>query len=212
MGRPSTRPANRSLFANRFFANIGAGCPSFGGQRTARCARAALRSWSIQRSADASPTPARAARPSAVSEPLAVLEQRYAWVPFTAVSSSNKSVNTNNQRPGFPSVMPLGCVSLALRSTAALRCGRAGTGLVHTASGGAFGCQGKSKLAAVRREISSRFGAVAATARAMSVVRGRLVSSWVRPNPSVERTHNGGARLFAPSRSQAPSCAAHVKR
>jgi len=32
------------------------------------------------------------------------------------------------------------------------------------------------------------------------------------PNPSVERTHNGGARLFAPSRSQAPLCAAHVKR
>ena len=32
------------------------------------------------------------------------------------------------------------------------------------------------------------------------------------PNPSIERTSNGGARLFAPSRSVAPLAAAHVKR
>jgi hypothetical protein len=32
------------------------------------------------------------------------------------------------------------------------------------------------------------------------------------PNPCIERTHNGGARLRAPSRSAAPLCAAHVKR
>jgi len=32
------------------------------------------------------------------------------------------------------------------------------------------------------------------------------------PNPSVERTHNGGSRLFAPSRPEAPLRAAHVKR
>ena len=31
-------------------------------------------------------------------------------------------------------------------------------------------------------------------------------------NPSVERTHNGGARLRVPPLSAAPSCAAHVKR
>jgi hypothetical protein len=31
-------------------------------------------------------------------------------------------------------------------------------------------------------------------------------------NPSVERTHNGGAGLLASSRSAAPLCAAHVKR
>ena len=31
-------------------------------------------------------------------------------------------------------------------------------------------------------------------------------------NPSVERTHNGGSRLFAPSQSEAPLRAAHVNR
>jgi hypothetical protein len=31
-------------------------------------------------------------------------------------------------------------------------------------------------------------------------------------NPSVERTHNGGARLLVPPPSAAPLCAAHVKR
>jgi len=43
-----------------------------------------------------------------------------------------------------------------------------------------------------------------------SLNRSRVMSGW--PNPSVERTHNGGARLFAPSRVAAPLCAAHVKR
>jgi len=33
-----------------------------------------------------------------------------------------------------------------------------------------------------------------------------------RPNPSVERTHNGGSRWLAPSQSEAPLRAAHVKR
>jgi hypothetical protein len=32
------------------------------------------------------------------------------------------------------------------------------------------------------------------------------------PNPSVEGTHNGGARLLASATSAAPSCAPHVKR
>jgi len=32
------------------------------------------------------------------------------------------------------------------------------------------------------------------------------------PNPSIERTHNGGAQCHAPSRAVAPLCAAHVKR
>jgi len=34
----------------------------------------------------------------------------------------------------------------------------------------------------------------------------------VGPNPSIERTHNGGAQCPAPSRAVAPLCAAHVKR
>jgi len=33
-----------------------------------------------------------------------------------------------------------------------------------------------------------------------------------RPNPSIERTHNGGAQCPAPSRVVPPLCAAHVKR
>jgi hypothetical protein len=41
---------------------------------------------------------------------------------------------------------------------------------------------------------------------------GMLVPSLVRPNPSVERTSNGGARLRAPSTSVAPLAAAHLKR
>ena len=32
------------------------------------------------------------------------------------------------------------------------------------------------------------------------------------PNPSIERTHNGGAQCLAPSRVVPPLCAAHVKR
>jgi hypothetical protein len=44
-------------------------------------------------------------------------------------------------------------------------------------------------------------------------VGGRSVVFFNRhPNPSVERTHNGGARLFAPSPSAAPLCAAHRGR
>jgi len=31
-------------------------------------------------------------------------------------------------------------------------------------------------------------------------------------NPSIERTHNGGAQCPAPSRAVPPLCAAHVKR
>jgi len=33
-----------------------------------------------------------------------------------------------------------------------------------------------------------------------------------RPNPSIERTSNGGAHWFAPSRPATPLAAAHVKR
>jgi len=44
------------------------------------------------------------------------------------------------------------------------------------------------------------------------VGKSSVVFSNQRPNPSVERTHNGGARLLAPSPSAAPLCAAHVKR
>jgi hypothetical protein len=53
----------------------------------------------------------------------------------------------------------------------------------------------------------SRFASAAQFTRMpMSVPRPQ------RPNPSVEGTHNGGARLLASATSAAPSCAPHVKR
>jgi hypothetical protein len=53
----------------------------------------------------------------------------------------------------------------------------------------------------------SRFASAAHFVRMpMSVPRPQ------RPNPSVEGTHNGGARLLASATSAAPSCAPHVKR
>jgi len=39
-----------------------------------------------------------------------------------------------------------------------------------------------------------------------------FVHKYQRPNPSIERTSNGGARRHAPSRSVTPLAAAHVKR
>ena len=45
-----------------------------------------------------------------------------------------------------------------------------------------------------------------------SYMRNFAACSWQAANPSVERTHNGGRRLLAPSPSAAPLRAAHVKR
>jgi hypothetical protein len=95
------------------------------------------------------------------------------------------------QTTGGRSVMPRTCVSLALRSTAAPGCsGRAGTGFARAGSAGALG------HGVTQREIQT----------------GRAVSSPARSNPSVDGTHNGGARLLASATSAAPSCAPHVKR
>ncbi len=43
-----------------------------------------------------------------------------------------------------------------------------------------------------------------------SNAKGRAPCEW--SNPSIERTHNGGAQCPAPSRVVPPLCAAHVKR
>jgi len=87
--------------------------------------------------------------------------------------------------------MPRTCVSLALRSTAAPGCsGRAGIGFAHAGGAGALG------HGITQREIQT----------------GPAVSSPARSNPSIEGTHNGGARLRASATSAAPSCAPHVKR
>jgi hypothetical protein len=55
-------------------------------------------------------------------------------------------------------------------------------------------------------------GAFGHAVKSTLVPVGMVVPSCVRPNPSVEGTHNGGARLLASATSAAPSCAPHVKR
>jgi hypothetical protein len=44
------------------------------------------------------------------------------------------------------------------------------------------------------------------------LAKGVAVLQHQRPNPSIERTSNGGAQYHAPSKSVAPLAAAHVKR
>jgi hypothetical protein len=55
-------------------------------------------------------------------------------------------------------------------------------------------------------------GALGHEVKSKLKVVATVVPSSVRPNPSVDGTHNGGARLFASSRSAAPLCAPHLKR
>jgi len=172
------------------------------GRRTSRCSRTS-----------SSSTSARAVRPAAASEPLVVLAQRCALGSSSAVSSLRQSTNTVNRWSQSGSAIPrLSVVSLGVRGPAAPDRGCTGIGFTRAVSVGAFGHQWKCKLAAVRHRASSPTGAAVPAPSTMSVARDRLASSSVRPNHSVERTHNGGARLFAPSATAAPLCAAHVKR
>jgi len=55
-----------------------------------------------------------------------------------------------------------------------------------------------------------KFGVCWQSAEKVSSVS--FVHKYQRPNPSIERTSNGGAHWFAPSRSATPLAAAHVKR
>ena len=135
---------------------------------------------------------ARAVRPSAASAPLVRFGRRpYARKCSNSEFPLKQSLNSkNNQRRGRP-VMPRTCVSLAPRSTAAPGSwGRAGIGFAHAGGVGALG-----------HGISQR-----------KIQVGPAVSSPARSNPSVKRTHNGGARLLAPPASAAPLCAAYLKR
>jgi hypothetical protein len=91
----------------------------------------------------------------------------------------------------------LGALALHPRPSSALRrsaapgaAGRAGTGCARA---GGFGALGYS---ATQREIHS----------------GQAVHSRARSNPSVKRTHNGGAQWLASATSAAPSCAAYLER
>jgi len=89
--------------------------------------------------------------------------------------------------------------------------------------------QSASALQAPPRANVSQFvgaGAVAPARSACSGHNGAVSNAQVRllpsptsypaaaprPNPSIERTHNGGAQCLAPSRVVTPLCAAHVKR
>jgi hypothetical protein len=56
------------------------------------------------------------------------------------------------------------------------------------------------------------FGASAHAVESRVMQLAMVVPSSVRSNPSVKRTHNGGARLLASATSAAPSCAAYLKR
>ena len=55
-------------------------------------------------------------------------------------------------------------------------------------------------------------GASAHAVQSQPMVLAIVVPSSVRSNPSVKRTHNGGARLLALPTTAAPSCAAYLKR
>jgi hypothetical protein len=161
-----------------------------------RCIGVSRPSVGGRRTASSTPTSlatsARAVRPSAASAPLVRLGRRpYARNCPNAESSLTQSLNTKDKQPRDRSVMPRTCVSLALRSTAAPgRWGRAGIGFAHAGGVGALG------YGVTQREIQV----------------GPAVSSPARSNPSVEGTHNGGARWLASAASAAPSCAPHVKR
>jgi len=75
--------------------------------------------------------------------------------------------------------------SLAMRVRVARRHGRGAQVRVCV-----LGYEGEIRLAALARSVPS--------------------TRW--PNPSIERTHNGGAQCLAPSWPVPPLCAAHVKR
>ena len=82
--------------------------------------------------------------------------------------------------------------SLALRSTAEPGRGRAGTGFAR--AGGVFSLRSLASLGIGAQSLEGK------------------ASATLCPNPAVERTANGGARLFAPSPTAAPLSAAHLKR
>jgi hypothetical protein len=157
------------------------------------------------RSAAIGPRPAWAVRPSAASEPTAVLDYvvRCHWLgPRTsspnALCFADKEQNT-------------------LVCPAAKRSVKRG----HKEE-----CVTRESLLMPASLVTSVFTAMASPGVAAIQAAGRrppLASVWragkrsvvffnQRPNPSVERTHNGGSRLLAPSTSEAPLRAAHVKR
>jgi hypothetical protein len=125
----------------------------------------------------------RAVRPSAASAPLAQIGRRYARVCSAEASSVKQGWNTKRTHS---------CRSLTLRCAAASRC-----------RFNASHCFPRAVGAGVLWH---------ANAVNASLAHSGLVRLGGRPNPSVERTSNGGAHWRAPSSSVAPLAAAHLKR
>jgi hypothetical protein len=114
-------------------------------------------------------------------------KKRCARLYSTAISSFRPSSKTNSQQPGVRSVAPHSRTSPALRLCAAPgSMDRAGTGFARATSAGAFGQR----------------------TRAAVVARDGVRPSNGASNPSFKRTHNGGPRLLASEKPEAPLCAA----
>lgn len=134
----------------------------------------------------------RAIRPSAVSALPVFLGRALHRRGSTALPSMTQGSSTKDRPSGFIVRAQRWCSSLALRGTAAPgRGGRVGTGFARAAGARMLGHQREG-------------GAL--------VVREGRVRLSARPNPSVERTANGGARCPAPEWSGAPLSSAHIKR
>jgi len=112
---------------------------------------------------------------------------------FKTGTRISTAVNPKHKQPRLCPLPQGWSLSLALRSTAAPgpQVGP-GTGFARAAGAGRF----KQRTVSKRGLHSARLA----------------VAHGPKPNPSIERTSNGGARWFAPSRSVTPLAAAHVKR
>jgi len=184
----------------RQFLSVGAGRPSAGGRRTTASPEALVqhqRGLSVLR------------RPS---RHWLVLKEQSTLAPCRTPSLREAKLEHNGQISGVCAVTPQTFVSLALRSTAAPgRWFGAGTGFARAGGVGALGCQGNACIGCPRTDGA---GACALGHKHEYTSAGSegCAFSTQRPNPSVERTSNGGAHWRAPSKSVAPLAAAHLKR
>ena len=85
-------------------------------------------------------------------------------------------------------------------------------GTVHTEAMKTNSKRRSSFLAHKPVSVPSHVSALCPMARSRLATSRRIVYCTGTPNHSIERTHNGGARWRAPSRSAAPLRAAHVER
>jgi hypothetical protein len=180
--------------------SVGVGRPSAGGRRTKASPEALSqhrRGLSVLR------------RPS---RHWLALEEQSTLAPCRTPSLREAKLEHNSRMPGVRAVTPKKFGSLALRSTAAPgRWFGAGTGFARAGGVGALGCQGNACTGCPRTDGAGAC-ALGHEHEYTSAGREECAFSTQRPNPSVERTSNGGAHWRAPSRSVAPLAAAHLKR